>query len=195
MRPTNLPPWPAVYQQTQRWIEAGVSAAMVHDLRVLLRWSAGRADQPTAAIIDSATRQSTPQSRHRAGYDGHKRRKGSQAARGRGHLALARHPVDAGDRAEVTALAAEVQAVTGQTVEVAFVDQGYTDKPVAATAAAHGIQLEVVTLPEAKRGFVLPRCWVVERSFAWRHAAAAWLKSTDACRKRSPGCVLWSLPA
>ena len=68
----------------------------------------------------------------------------------------------------MAALAAAVQEATGQTVEVAFVDQGYTGEQPAADAAAHGIRLEVVKLPEAKRGFVLlPRRWVVERSFAW----------------------------
>ena len=170
--PTNFPPWEAVYQQTQRWLKAGCFEAMVHDLRLLLRWSAGRADQPTAVILDSATRQSTPESGHRAGYDGHKRRTGSKlhaAVDTLGEL-LVLHvtPASASDRAQVAALAAEVQRVTGQTVEVGFVDQGYAGKKPAAAAAEHGIRLEVITLAEAKRGFVLlPRRWVVERSFAW----------------------------
>ena len=53
-------------------------------------------------------------------------------------------------------------------VKVAFVDQGYTgDKPMEA-AAQQGIELLVVKHHQAKRGFVLlPRRWVVERSFAW----------------------------
>jgi transposase len=170
--PTNFPPWEAVYQQTQRWLKAGCFAAIVHDLRAMLRWSAGRADQPTAVILDSATRQSTPESGHRAGYDGHKKRKGSKlhaAVDTLGEL-LVLHvtPADASDRAQIAALTEDVQAVTGQTVELAFVDQGYTGHKPAAAAQAHGIQLEVVKLPEAKRGFVLlPRRWVVERSFAW----------------------------
>jgi transposase len=170
--PTNFPPWPAVYQQTQRWIAAGCFEAIVHDLRAMLRWSVGRADQPTAVIIDSATRQSTPESGHRAGYDGHKRREGSKihaVVDTLGEL-LVLHvtPADASDRAQVAALAEETQAVTGQTVELGFVDQGYSGEPAAADAAAHGIQLEVIKLPEAKKGFVLlPRRWVVERSFAW----------------------------
>lgn len=58
--------------------------------------------------------------------------------------------------------------MTGETVEVAFVDQGYTDQQAAEEAQAHGIRLEVVKLPTTKRGFVLlPRRWVVERSFGW----------------------------
>ena len=86
-----------------------------------------------------------------------------------GHL-LALHvtPADADDRAQVGRLAKAVQAATGESVEVAFVDQGYTGEKPAAAARAHGIELKVVKLPEAKRGFVLlPRRWVVERSFAW----------------------------
>src|SRR5919205_976433 len=79
--PHDLPPWEAVYQQTRRWLAAGVFEAMVHDLRVLLRLSEGRAPAPTAAILDSRTLQSTPESGHRGGWDGHKRRKGSTGER------------------------------------------------------------------------------------------------------------------
>ena len=172
MLPHDFPRWEAVYQQTQRWIASGSFEAIVHDLRAMLRWSAGWADHPTAVIIDSATRQSTPESGHRAGYDGHKKRKGSKlhaAVDTLGDL-LVLHvsPADAGDRAQVAALAEDVQSVTGQTVELGFVDQGYTGAAPAAAAQEHGIRLEVAKLEEAKRGFVLlPRRWVVERSFAW----------------------------
>ena len=60
------------------------------------------------------------------------------------------------------------QEATHDKVEMAFVDQGYTGQGPAQEAAAHGLRLEVVKLSQAKRGFVLlPRRWVVERSFAW----------------------------
>ena len=172
MLPTNLPPWAAVYQQTQRWIAAGCFEAVVHDLRALLRWADGRADDPTAVVLDGRTVQSTPESGARAGYDGYKRRKGSKthaAVDTLGHL-LAMHvtPASAQERDQVAVLAAAVQAATGDAVEVAFVDEGYTGEEPAAAAEAHGIRLEVVKLPEAKRGFVLlPRRWVIERNFAW----------------------------
>ncbi len=53
-------------------------------------------------------------------------------------------------------------------MEVAFVDQGHTGDDAEADAASEGIHVEVVKLPEAKRGFVLlPRRWVVERTFGW----------------------------
>lgn len=170
--PNDLPPWDIVYQQTRRWMDAGSFEAIVHDLRALLRLAAGRAPEPTAAILDSRTLQSTPESGDRAGYDGAKRRKGSKthvAVDTLGHL-LALHvtPADEQDRAQVAELAEAVQEATGQNVEVAFVDQGYTGAWAADDAAAHGIRLEVVKLPDVKRGFVLlPRRWVVERNFAW----------------------------
>jgi transposase len=172
MMPHDLPPWEAVYQQTQRWLQAGVFAAIVHDLRELLRVAAGRKAQPTAAIFDSRTVQSTPESGGRAGYDGAKRRKGSKvhlAVDTLGHvLALCVTAADAQDRAQVAELAAQVQAVTGERVELAYVDQGYTGEAAKEQAEAHGIRLDVVKLPEAKRGFVLlPRRWVVERSIGW----------------------------
>jgi transposase len=172
LMPHDLPPWPAVYQQTRRWLAAGCFEAIIHDLRALLRLAAGRAPTPTAAILDSRTLQSTPESGGRAGYDGAKRKQGSKihlAIDTLGHLlALHATPANEQDRAQVERLAAAVQDATGQTVELAYVDQGYTGEQAEAAAAAHGIQLEVVKLPEVKRGFVLlPRRWVVERSFAW----------------------------
>ncbi len=169
MIPHDLPPWYTVYQQTQRWLAGGCFEALVHDLRTLLRLAADRAPTPTAAVLDSRTRQSTPESGARAGYDGHKRRKGSKAHLAvdtLGHL-LALHvtPADAQDPAQVATLAAAVQEVTGGTVELAYVDQGYTGEAAAQDAAQHGIRLEVVKLPAAKHGFVLlPRRWVVERT-------------------------------
>ena len=172
MMPNDLPPWSTVNQQAQRWLKAGVFEAIVHDLRQLLRLAEGRNEQPTAAIFDSRTLQSSPESGGRAGYDGAKRRKGSKmhmAVDTLGNL-LALHVTAANeqDRAQVSELAKLVQEVTQQSVEVAFVDQGYSgDKPQQA-AAEQGMQLMVVKLPDAKRGFVLlPRRWVVERSFGW----------------------------
>jgi transposase len=172
MMPHEFPPWPAVYQQTRRWLQAGCFEALVHDLRILLREYAGRKGQPSAVVLDSRTMQSTPESGARAGYDGAKRRKGAKvhaAVDTLGHL-LALHvtPADEQDRAQVEQLAQAVQQITGDSVELAYVDQGYTGENAKQAAQAHGIKLEVVKHTEAKRGFILlPRRWVVERSFAW----------------------------
>ena len=170
--PHDYPPWPAVFQQMQRWMRAGCLERLVEDTRILLREFAGRKGQPTAVCIDSRTLQSTPESGARAGYDGAKRRKGSKvhiAVDTLGHLlALRVTAADQADRAQVETLAQDMQHATGGTVEMAYVDQGYTGPTAAEAAQSHGIRLEVVKHPMAKRGFVLlPRRWVVERSFAW----------------------------
>jgi transposase len=120
--PKDFPPWAAVYQQTRRWLAAGCFEAMVHDLRAVIRFAEGRDPEPTAAVFDSRTIQSTPESGPRAGYDGYKRRKGSKvhmAVDTLGNL-LALHvtPADEQDRAQVAVLAEAVQEVTGESVEV-----------------------------------------------------------------------------
>lgn len=172
LMPHDLPPWAAVYQQAQRWLASGCFDVLADDLRAVLRLALGRAEEPSAAILDSRTLRSTPESGTRGGYDGAKRKKGSKL-----HLAvdtlgnlLALHvtPASIDERVEVDRLTKAVQAVTDNSVEVAFVDQGYTGEKAAAAAEANGVELVVVKLPEAKKGFVLlPRRWVVERSFAW----------------------------
>ncbi len=172
MLPGDFPPWQAVEQQAKRWMEAGCFEAMVHDLRGLLRLLAERNHRPTAAIFDGRTMQSSPESGERAGYDGYKRKKGSKvhvAVDTLGHLlALVVTPANEQERAQVDELAKAVQEATQHSVDLAYVDQGYTGKKALEAAAKHGIRLEVVKLAEAKRGFVLlPRRWVVERSFAW----------------------------
>jgi transposase len=83
MMPNDLPPWSAVYQQTQRWLRAECFEAMAHDLRAIVRLALDRNAEPSAAILDSRTLQSTPESGSRAGFDGHKKRKGSKV-----HLAV-----------------------------------------------------------------------------------------------------------
>ena len=170
--PHDLPPWHTVYQQTQRWIRAGVFEAIVHDLRGLIRLGEGKSIDPTAAIFDSRTLLGTPESGERAGYDGGKKRKGSKihlAVDTLGEfLALVVTPANEQDRAQVAALAEAVQDATGDSVELAYVDQGYTGDAARLDAEGWGIRLEVVKLPEARKGFVLlPRRWVGERSFAW----------------------------
>lgn len=145
---------------------------MVHDLRLALRVLQERKPTPTAAIYDSRVLSSTPESGHRAGYNGHKRRKGSKvhvAVDTLGHLlALKVTAANEDDRTQVEALSQELQEATGESVDIAYVDQGYTGESAAAQASQHGIELVVVKLEEAKRGFVLlPKRWVVERSFAW----------------------------
>ena len=172
MMPNDLPPWHAVQQQTQRWLRANCFEHMAHDLRVILRLATGKNALPSAAIFDSRTLQSTPESGGRAGFDGAKKRKGSKvhaAVDTLGHLlALKVTAANEQDRAQVGDLAKALHEATDGNAELTYVDQGYTGEKPAAAAKEHGLRLEVIKHHEAKRGFVLlPRRWVVERSFAW----------------------------
>lgn len=170
--PGDFPPWEMVYQQTQRWIKASVFEAIVHDVRVIIRKTQGRNEQPTAVVLDGRTLKSTPESGARAGFDGHKKTKGSKvhmAVDTLGNLlSLLVTPANEQERAQVAELTKNVQEITGDNVQIAYVDQGYTGEEPAHAAEQNGIKLFVVKLEEAKRGFVLlPRRWVVERSFGW----------------------------
>lgn len=142
------------------------------DLRSVIRVAQRRQGQPSAVVLDGRTLQSNCESGPRAGYDGYKRKRGSKvhmAVDTLGHL-LAVHvtPADEQERAQVETLCDAVQQVTGETVKLAWADQGYTGENAQQAAQTHGIDLQIVKLAEAKKGFVLlPRRWVVERSFGW----------------------------
>ena len=180
MLPNDFPPWEAVYQQARRWQNAGVFEQIAHELRILERTLKDRPENPTATALDGRTLRSTPESGSRASYDGYKRTNGSKV-----HVAvdtlgnLLSVVVTGGkdqERHQVAGLTKLLQSVTDGSVEVAFVDQGDTGSAAAGAAREHGVELEVVRTPEAKRGFVLlPRRWVVERTFGWlaRHRRLA----------------------
>jgi transposase len=189
MLPHDLPDWTVAYQQARRWFLARVFEQIAHDLRVILRLVHERDPQPSATILDGRTLQSTPESGDRAGYDGAKKKHGSKlhaAVDTMGNLlALKVTPANEQERAQVADLAAKVQEVTGGTVAVAFVDQGYTGDQAANDARQSGIELAVVKHPEAKKASSCCRAagWWSGRSAGWgasdasRGITNAWPKS------------------
>lgn len=188
--PNDLPPWTVVYQQTQRWIRAQCFEIMVEDLRMLLREFSGRKAQPTAMILDSRTLQSTPESGARAGYDGAKRRKGSKvhaAVDTLGHL-LALHvtPADEQDRAQVGELAGRVQKITGEHVELAYVDQGDTGRrrKTPQPSTAFSWKWSNTPRPNAVSSFCHAARWWNE-ALLGPPASAAWLVITKGSPPRS----------
>ncbi len=170
--PHDFPPPDIVRAQAKRWFEAHCFENAVHDLRLFSRVKQQRGGEPSAIILDSRTLQSTPESGHRAGYDGAKRRKGTKVhlvVDTLGHLiTLMSSPANEQDRAQVEELCRDAQEISGGMIEVAFVDQGYTGAAPLEAARKSNIELVVVKRQDASRGFVLlPKRWVVERSFAW----------------------------
>ena len=191
--PHDLPPWEAVYQQHVRWIDAGCYEDLLAAARELARTTVKRDPQPSAAVFDSRTLRSTPESGERAGYDGHKRTNGSKvhtATDTMGNpLALEISPADEQDRAHLEGLSEKTQIATGGSVEKAFVDQGYTGEKAAEAAAKHGIELEVVRVEGIKGGFVLlPRRWVVERTNAWAARFRRLTRDYERLEKVLAGC-------
>lgn len=189
--PSDFPPWAAVYQQARRWMDAGVFEMMTHDLTEIMRIGQARKKTPTGIILDARVLKSSVESGSRASWDGHKRMKGSKihiAVDSLGHLlAAVVTPANENERRQVAELAKRVQDLTGETVEIAWVDQGYSGEDAEAAAAEHGIDLLVVKHTEAKRGFVLlPRRWVVERSFAWMARCRRLVKDYE----RLPGVLV-----
>jgi transposase len=198
MLPNDLPPWHMVYQQTQRWIKAGCFEAMAHDLRVILRLKLERKADPSAVIMDSRTVQSTPESGARAGYDGHKKRKGSKvhiAVDTLGHL-LALHvtPANEQDRAQVGQLAKAVQEVVEEPVQCNWLllikvtpenSQPRTQvKPVSDWKSSNIMRPSAVS-----------SCYLV---VGWSNvllpgplASAAWLKTMNASSPPSPVTTGW----
>lgn len=170
--PHDFPPYKIVHQQLMRWFERGCFENLAHDLRSLVREDALKEGVPTVAIMDSRTLQSTPESAERAGYDGGKRRKGSKihaAVDTMGNvITLLVTAANEQDRAQVYDLCHEVQAITGDNVDVVIVDEGYTGEQAEIDAAVNGVELVVVKRPNGSQGFILlPLRWVVERTFAW----------------------------
>lgn len=172
--PHDFPPADIVYQQALRWLRSGVFEAISHDLRDLLRLSQGRKRGPTLMLLDSRTLQSTPESGARAGTDGGKKKRGSKvhiATETLGSLlALVVTPANVQDRDVAARLAKEAQEATGWSVDRALVDEGYSGELTRdAVEDAALLELVVVPKPEAGKGFVvLPKRWVVERTFAWQ---------------------------
>jgi putative transposase len=183
MLPREFPPWPTVFSRFRRWRLDG-TLRRAHDvLRALARRQAGRVPEPTAAVIDSQSAKTTGVGGPARGYDGGKRVKGRKR-----HilvdalgllLAVCVHAADVQDRVGARLLVDAVAADALPELGLVWADQGYTGPFAAWLHEARGWRLEVVRHPERqlwRYGYqdkpahafrVLPRRWVVERTFAW----------------------------
>jgi transposase len=170
--PADFPPWQAVYAFFERWAARGLPQRIVDRLRDQLRVGAGRAALPTAAIIDSQTvRGADTVGAATSGYDGGKKTKGRKrhvAVDSNGWLlavlvtAASVQDRDAGHR--LLALLRE----RFTTITLVWADGGYAGRLVTWATAVLALAVTVVKRTDDVRGFVvLPRRWVVERTFGW----------------------------
>lgn len=178
--PVDYPPWEAVYAFFERWAARGLPRRIVDRLRDQLRIGAGRAALPTAAIIDSQTvRAADTVGAATSGYDAGKKTKGRKrhiAVDSQGWLlAVLVTAANAQDRDAGHRLVALVRE-RFSTIALVWADSGYAGRLVVWARTVLTLTITVVKRTDDVRGFVvLPRRWVVERSFGWlcRHRRLA----------------------
>jgi transposase len=170
--PANFPPWKTVYHVFRAWTRDRTWAALNDALRVCVRRQEGRQNQPSAAILDS---QSVKSDGHggEVGYDAGKRIKGRKR-----HLLVdtlglvlgaALTPASCPEREGAQRVLGRV-AGWFKRLRRLWVDGGYTGAAFADWVKEHWpkIEVEVVKRSDNVQGFaVLPRRWVVERTFGW----------------------------
>jgi transposase len=170
--PANFPPWPTVYGIFRRWKRGHLWTALNDALRILVRKAEGKRSQPTAAVVDS---QSVKSAGHggEVGYDAGKRIKGRKRHLVVDTLGLVLGvvvtPANVTERDGAKAVLRRVLAWFTW-LRLLWVDGGYTGTAFAnwVKARRSKLDVQVVKRSDDMRGFiVLPRRWVVERTFAW----------------------------
>jgi transposase len=170
--PVDFPPWSAVYAFFERWSARDLPRRLAERLRARIRVAVGRAELPTAAVIDSQTvRGADTVAASSAGYDAGKKTKGRKR-----HIAT-----DClGLLLIVTVTAASVQDRDGahrllallrerfSTISLVWADGGYAGRLITWATTALRLTVTIIKRNDDTTGFiVLPRGWVVERTFGW----------------------------
>lgn len=196
--PADFPPWSTVYNYFAAWEAAGVTQQVLDMLRDRVRLAAGRAAEPSAAIIDSqSVKAAETVALISRGYDAGKKINGRKR-----HIA-----VDTlGLLLCVLVTAASVQdrdagrtllqhLATGcRRIRLVWADGGYAGKLVDFARDRLGVILRIVKRPDHTQGFhVLPRRWVVERTLAWitRHRRCA--RDYERLPRHHEAMVRWSM--
>ena len=195
--PADYPDWQAVYAFYERWNARGLPQQLVDRLRARLRARAGRADLPTAAVIDSqSVKAADTVGAATSGFDGGKKIKGRKR-----HLAVDSN----GWLLAVLVTAASVQDRDGghrllallrersSTITLVWADGGYAGRLVVwATAVLH-LSVAVVKRTDDVRGFVVvPRRWVVERTFGWLARYRRLVRDYERRPEHHEAMVLWA---
>jgi putative transposase len=182
MLPASFPPWPTVFAHFRRWRLDGTLRRMHDRLRAKAREAEGRQAEPSAAIIDSQTVRATGVGGRARGYDAAKRTAGRKRhilVDASGLILLAHvHAADLHDRLGAQALVSQADPSAFPRLELVWADGAYAGTFARWLEAKRGWRVEVPRhrdrhlwrygLEEKPKGFqVIPRRWVVERTFAW----------------------------
>ena len=195
--PHDFPPHQSVYVYFRAWANDGTTLKIHEMLRRRVRRAAGRAEEPTAALIDAQsirTSSNVPESEQ--GADNGKKIVGRKR-----HIATD----TLGLLLVVLVTAASVQDTTGgrdvidalaaahPSVAKVWVDAGYK-KSVIERGAAHGIDVEVVTKVPGQKGFVVqPKRWAVERTFGWLMQHRRLVRDYETRPEHSQTMIHWAM--
>ncbi|MFF8975178.1 IS5 family transposase [Streptomyces sp. NPDC014995] len=196
--PADFPPWPRVYAFFARWRDAGLIAELHDRLRQAIRWAEGRHEEPSAAVIDSQSVKADATVAHTSrGFDAGKKINGRKR-----HLltdtlgllmAVLVTPASTTDR-DVARILLPAAAGCSRRLSRVRADGGYTGHLVDWATAHLGFVLDVVRRSDDVQGFqVLPRRWVVERSFAWLLRSRRLVRDYERRTDTSEAVVLWSM--
>jgi putative transposase len=168
--PHDFPPWKTVYGYFIQWRDDGTFERVADTLRRKLRALEGREEEPTLGILDSQSRQSTEVGGPK-GFDAGKKVKGRKR-----HilvdilgcvLAVFVTAANVQDRDMLRSVVHEVR-YTVPSLQKILVDGGYRGPQLTLVQAEFGIPIEVVLRSDTAKGFeVIPKRWVVERTFGW----------------------------
>ena len=198
--PVDFPPWPTVYHYFRTWNADGTLTALHGGLREHLRQAEGRHAEPSAAILDSqSVRAAETVARSSRGFDAGKKVNGRKR-----HIAVD----TTGLLLDVVITAASVQDRDAARpllwnlhracprVRLAWADAGYQASRLTAWATALRITLQIVRRPDDLHTFaVLPRRWVVERTFAWISKHRRTVRDYERLPASHEAMILWAMIA
>ncbi len=195
--PADFPPWRTVYGFFARWAANGTMDRVHDTLREQVRVHAGRNPQPSAAIIDSqSVRAADTVPRLGRGFDAAKKVNGRKR-----HIA-----VDTlGLLLAVVVTAACVQdrdgarpllwrlRVAHRRIRLVWADAAYAGRLVAWAAATLRLRVQLVRRRLAHAFEVLPRRWVVERTFAWLSRYRRTVRDYERLPEHHQAMVQWAM--